>query len=108
LEGGYVKGVEVYNSIIRCFDGCQGYHVTQWLEYENGQYKEYATGCHHAMLMRGMWDKRFVKTLTREEAIAEISEWLEELAKKYNWTKYELTNADLNYEYEEPEDFSDS
>jgi hypothetical protein len=100
LERGDVKGLEIYNSIIRCFDGCRGYHTTQWLEYQNGQFCMYATGCHHALLIRGMWSKRFVKILTKQEAIAEVSEWLKQLAKKYDWTKYELTNADISYEYE--------
>ena len=101
LKKGYVKGVEIYNSAIRCHDGCRGYHLIQWLEYKNGQYEKYETGCHHAMLTHGMWDKAFVKTLTKEEAMAEICEWLEELAEKYCWTKYELMNADLSYEYQE-------
>jgi hypothetical protein len=99
LKAGEIKAVEVYNSIIRCYEGCQGYHVHQWLTYEQGQLIFHRSGAHHAGY--GDWWGEKAEPITESKALDEIAEWLSQLAKKWDWTKRELLEAEEDLDISE-------
>jgi hypothetical protein len=94
LKAGEIKAVEVYDSGIRCCEGCQGFHVHQWLTCEQGQLVLHGSGAHHAGY--GDWWGEKTKVVSESEAFADVVDWLKELAKKWDWTKRELLEADLD------------
>ena len=96
-EGDYVV---VYDSGLNCWEGCQGYHNIQYVVFHNGKYILTDNGQAHHAYCQGCEAWVVLKELSREEAIKRLAEYIDKVAEKYNYTKVELENYQLDSEAE--------
>ncbi len=85
----------VYSSALAygCADGCRGYHYEEYVTKKNGELVLFDNGqAHHALCLK---PERKTIVLSKEDAIQKLKEYLSALAERYDWTKRELEDFEL-------------
>jgi len=86
-----------------CWDGCQGYHNIQYVAMLDGKLVLVDNGCGHHVatsIHGGCSGYEIIKELTEEEAVEMLVDYIKQIADKYNYTKAELENYQMDSECE--------